>query len=258
MASARSKRRWSWALFRRAPASSAASGLGGGGLGPRLVGVSAPKAPASRCRRQSERADEYSPSRRRMAPMPPAPCRLIGFRQDAQLVLGRERPPTRAIRQLRGGSNRPRNNRRPAAFLCSGAGCCGGMCNLIGHDHDDDSPIPSRLNFRGVNVSSSLAQRGPNSNTRAACHFSPCGMLCLLAQRAMAEPGAERRWLASAASSEREIVETVSIDLQSRDLELLRTESAMLAIRLKLTFEMWRSMPHPSVPTMVRHLPPVV
>jgi hypothetical protein len=40
-------------------------------LGPRLAGVSAPRAPLSRCRRQSVRVDEYKPSRRRIAPIPP-------------------------------------------------------------------------------------------------------------------------------------------------------------------------------------------
>jgi hypothetical protein len=58
-------------LSRRALASSMANGLMSGDLGPRLLGVSTPRAPASRCRRQSERPDEYSPSRRRMAPIPP-------------------------------------------------------------------------------------------------------------------------------------------------------------------------------------------
>ena len=40
-------------------------------LGPRLTGLRPPIAPASRWRRQFVRAEEYSPSRRRMAPIPP-------------------------------------------------------------------------------------------------------------------------------------------------------------------------------------------
>lgn len=58
IASARSRRHCSRALSRLAPASSAASGLAAGGLGPRLAGVSAPKAPAARWRRQSVSTDE--------------------------------------------------------------------------------------------------------------------------------------------------------------------------------------------------------
>ena len=41
------------------------------GPGPRLPGVNAPRAPLSRCRRQSDRVDEYKPSRRKIAPIPP-------------------------------------------------------------------------------------------------------------------------------------------------------------------------------------------
>src|SRR5271168_1273784 len=39
-----------------------------------LVGVSAPRVPLSRCRRQSVSVDEYKPSRRRIAPIPPMPA----------------------------------------------------------------------------------------------------------------------------------------------------------------------------------------
>src|SRR5882724_2586217 len=60
------------AFSRLTCASSAAKGLRAAGLGPRLVGRWPPRAPLSRCRRQSDRADEYKPSRRRIAPMPPA------------------------------------------------------------------------------------------------------------------------------------------------------------------------------------------
>lgn len=55
----------------RALASSASNGLEGAVFGPRLSGFSASKAPASRCRRQSVRVDEYRPSRRRIAAIPP-------------------------------------------------------------------------------------------------------------------------------------------------------------------------------------------
>ena len=58
MASARARRRVRWALFFCSKATSAASGLGLATFGPRLAGVSAPNAPASRCRRQSHKVDE--------------------------------------------------------------------------------------------------------------------------------------------------------------------------------------------------------
>jgi hypothetical protein len=73
MASACSNRRRSLAFSRLALASSAASGFSGAGIGPRLCGVKASSAPASRCRRQSVSADEYSPSRRNSAAMPIPP-----------------------------------------------------------------------------------------------------------------------------------------------------------------------------------------
>src|SRR6516162_1091543 len=74
IASARSNLRPRRAFSRLACASSAAKGFGTAGLGPRLVGVSAPRAPLSRCRRQSVSVDEYKPSRRRIAPIPPTPA----------------------------------------------------------------------------------------------------------------------------------------------------------------------------------------
>jgi hypothetical protein len=74
IASARSNLRPRCAFSRLACASSAAKGLRTADLGPRLVGVSAPRAPLSRCRRQSVSVDEYKPSRRRIAPIPPMPA----------------------------------------------------------------------------------------------------------------------------------------------------------------------------------------
>ena len=64
----------------------------------------------------------------------------------------------------------------PPAFLTSGASCCVRFLDVVGHDHDDDFPKPSTLNSRGVNVSSSLAQRAdviwecdyPSTEARAA------------------------------------------------------------------------------------------
>ena len=58
IASACSNRRPSRAFSRLACTSSAAKGLRAADLGPRLAGVSAPRAPLSRCRRQSVRVDE--------------------------------------------------------------------------------------------------------------------------------------------------------------------------------------------------------
>src|SRR6202795_1149631 len=50
---------------------SAAKGVRAPDLGPPLAGGKPPRAPLSRCRRQSVRVDEYKPSRRRIAPIPP-------------------------------------------------------------------------------------------------------------------------------------------------------------------------------------------
>jgi len=71
IASECSKRRPSWAISRLASASSAVKGFGTAVFGPRLAGANPPSAPLSRCRRHSDSADEYRPSRRRMAPIPP-------------------------------------------------------------------------------------------------------------------------------------------------------------------------------------------
>ena len=71
IASACSNLRPSRAFSRLACASSAAKGFRAAALGPRLAGASAPRAPLSRWRRQSARLDEYKPSRRRIAPIPP-------------------------------------------------------------------------------------------------------------------------------------------------------------------------------------------
>jgi hypothetical protein len=71
IASACANRRASRAFSRFTCASSAANGFAGAGFGPRLAGVSAPSAPLSRCRRHSPKVDEYRPSRRRIAPIPP-------------------------------------------------------------------------------------------------------------------------------------------------------------------------------------------
>src|SRR5208282_694978 len=71
IASACSNLRLSRAFSRLACASSAAKGFSTAGFGPRLPGVSAPRAPLSRCRRQSDKVDEYKPSRRKIAPIPP-------------------------------------------------------------------------------------------------------------------------------------------------------------------------------------------
>src|SRR5450759_4355762 len=75
MASACSNRRISRAFSRLACASSAINGLRGAGFGPRLIGVSPPRAPAARNPRQSLRVEEYRPSRRRIAAVPPAGAR---------------------------------------------------------------------------------------------------------------------------------------------------------------------------------------
>src|SRR5664279_1448372 len=77
MASACSSRRTSRAFSRLACASSAVNGLRGAGFGPRLIGVSPPRAPAARNPRQSLRVEEYRPSRRRMTAVPPAGARSI-------------------------------------------------------------------------------------------------------------------------------------------------------------------------------------
>src|ERR1019366_169410 len=71
IASACSNLRPSRAISRLDCASSAVKGFRAVSLGPRLVGVSAPRTPLSRCRRQSVRVDEYKPSRRRIALIPP-------------------------------------------------------------------------------------------------------------------------------------------------------------------------------------------
>ena len=70
-ASACAKRRDRRRLSRCRVATEAANGLAGSDFGPRFFGASASNTPASRCRRQSVRAEEYSPSRRRMAVIPP-------------------------------------------------------------------------------------------------------------------------------------------------------------------------------------------
>src|ERR1035437_1961811 len=80
MASACSSLRKSRAFSRLACASSPAIGLRTAGLGPRLIDVIAPSAPASRSRRHSLKVDEYRPSRRRIAPVPPAGARSISAR----------------------------------------------------------------------------------------------------------------------------------------------------------------------------------
>src|SRR5271163_3882224 len=59
IASACSNLRPRRAFSRLACTSSAAKGLRAADLGPRLAGISAPRAPLSRCRRQSVRVDEY-------------------------------------------------------------------------------------------------------------------------------------------------------------------------------------------------------
>jgi hypothetical protein len=71
IASACASRCLSRAFSRLACASSTAMGLTAASFGPRFSGFRASKAPASRWRRQSVRVDEYTPSRRRMAEMPP-------------------------------------------------------------------------------------------------------------------------------------------------------------------------------------------
>jgi hypothetical protein len=81
IASACSRRRLSRAFSRRTLARSAVSGFGAATLGPRRAGLRAENAPASRCRRQSVRLDEYTPSRRRIAPIPPlAAARSVSSR----------------------------------------------------------------------------------------------------------------------------------------------------------------------------------
>jgi hypothetical protein len=58
IASARARQRARWALFFSNAATFVARGLASETFGPRLAGVSAPRVPASRWRRQSQRVDE--------------------------------------------------------------------------------------------------------------------------------------------------------------------------------------------------------
>jgi len=71
IASACSRRRRNAAFSRLALVRSACRGLIGAFSGPRRRGCNAPNVPAARWPRQSLRAEEYRPSRRRMAEMPP-------------------------------------------------------------------------------------------------------------------------------------------------------------------------------------------
>src|SRR6202163_2879534 len=113
IASACSNRRPSRAFSRLACTSSAAKGLRAADLGPRLAGVSAPRAPLSRCRRQSVRVDEYKPSRRRIAPIPPTSA--------APSVSAKTRSFVRAVKVRRRG----RSNSSGAAV--AGAGTAVGL-----------------------------------------------------------------------------------------------------------------------------------
>jgi hypothetical protein len=74
-------------------------------LGPRLTGLNASRAPAARWRRQSESAEEYSPSRR-----------MIALARNAQLVPRRERTPAWAIPELR-------RSRKRLSVVDKGATC---------------------------------------------------------------------------------------------------------------------------------------
>lgn len=71
MASACSSRLRNLAFSRLALANSAAKGFSAAGAGPRLRGVRALSTPVERWRRQSVSADEYRPSRRNRAAIPP-------------------------------------------------------------------------------------------------------------------------------------------------------------------------------------------
>jgi len=62
-----------------------ASGLGVEVFGPRFPGDNAPKAPAAHWRRQSDKVEEQSPSRRRMAPVAPVPV----ARSISAIAIGR-------------------------------------------------------------------------------------------------------------------------------------------------------------------------
>src|ERR1700693_5445942 len=113
IASACSNLRPRRAFSRLACASSAAKGFRAVGFGPRLAGVSAPRTPLSRCRRQSVRVDEYKPSRRRIAPIPPTSV--------APSVSAKTRSFVRAVKVRRRG----RSNSSGAAV--AGAGTAVGL-----------------------------------------------------------------------------------------------------------------------------------
>ena len=125
-------------------------------FGARLGGISPLSAPLSRCRGQSVRVDEYKPSRRRIAPIPPLPVALSTFGQNAQLRLRRKRPASRPVRQF----GRWRGRRR-----YRGHGPILRLLPFALHDHDD-CPLPSRLNFKDSDVSPSLARRVRTSASR--------------------------------------------------------------------------------------------
>ena len=72
-------------------------GSTGRGVGPRRRPRISRRAPASRCRRQFVRSDEYNPSRRNRAPTSPGFSRVDGLRMRR----GREAPPLDRRRHLR-------------------------------------------------------------------------------------------------------------------------------------------------------------
>ena len=161
IASACSNLRPSRAFSRLACASSAAKGFRAIGFGPRLAGVSAPRAPLSRCRRQSVRLDEYKPSRRRIAPIPPtsvAPSISARTRSFVCAVKVRRRGRSDISAAARRG--RGWHYGRPPASLRTGPGRIVRIHPFVMHDHDG-CPSPSRLNFKDSDVSPSLARRVP-------------------------------------------------------------------------------------------------
>ena len=87
----------------------------------------------------------------------PGTGNTVGFGEDAQFVLGGEGPPPGAGRNFRRRRVRCRHNRRPAASADAGTGHAIDRIGGKLHRHGDGDPsAPSRVNFRGVCVSSSL------------------------------------------------------------------------------------------------------
>ena len=145
------------AVSRLACASSAAKGFRAAALGPRLAGVSPPRAPLSRCRRQSVRVDEYKPSRRRIAPIPPtsaAPSVSARTRSFVCAVKVRRRGRSDISGPAAAGAGttvglRPPSAPTPAASSVFSSLCC--MTTMV--------VLRPKAKLRDSNVSPSLARR---------------------------------------------------------------------------------------------------